>query len=66
MLLAKGQILDSLGRYDEAFACFDAYKARVRDGGGCYMAEEARRLVRALEDFFTEGRTKLLPRAAIR
>lgn len=65
-LLARGQILDSLGRHDEAFACFAAYKARVREGGGAYMAEEAGQLVRALEDFFTEGRTRLLPRATVR
>ncbi|ATY34223.1 tetratricopeptide repeat-containing sulfotransferase family protein [Sphingomonas psychrotolerans] len=65
-LLSKGQILDSLGRYDEAFACFDACKARIRKGGGRYLAEEANKLVEGLKDFFTEGRTRLLPRAAVR
>ncbi|WP_240700319.1 tetratricopeptide repeat-containing sulfotransferase family protein [Sphingomonas gei] len=65
-LLSKGQILDSLGRYDEAFACFDLYKARLREGGARYLADEANQLVTALTDFFTEGRARLLPRAAVR
>lgn len=65
-MLPKGQILDSLGRYDEAFACFDAYKARLRAGGARYLTEEANKLVEGLKDFFTEGRARLLPRATVR
>jgi tetratricopeptide (TPR) repeat protein len=65
-LLTKGQILDSIGRHDEAFACFDAYKARLREGGAVYQDEAAKALVEALTDFFTPGRTRLLPRAAVR
>ncbi|WP_346344652.1 sulfotransferase [Sphingomonas sp. dw_22] len=66
-LLTKGQILDSLGRYDEAFACFEVYKARVREAGRQrYLADEANALVKSLKDFFTKGRTRLLPRATVR
>ncbi|MEP9360950.1 sulfotransferase [Sphingomonas sp. KR3-1] len=65
-LLTKGQILDSLGRYDEAFACFDGYKARIREAGARYLADDANQLVTSLKGFFTPGRTRLLPRAAVR
>lgn len=65
-LLIKGQVLDSLGRFDEAFACFDAYKAKVRAGGGVYQADAAAAQVAGLTAFFTPGRTRLLPRASVR
>ncbi|WCM28026.1 sulfotransferase [Sphingomonas sp. QA11] len=66
-LLQKGQILDSMGRYDEAFTAFDAFKRQLRERSGhSYRAEHAERLVTALRDFFTEGRSPLLPRAEIR
>ena len=62
-LLRKGQILDSLGRYDEAFESFATFKARQRAAGVQYRAEQAERLVSALTGFFTVGRARLLPRA---
>lgn len=66
-LLGKGQILDSLGRFDEAFECFSKYKAWLRETSGqSYLRDEASTLVASLRDFFTEGRTRLLPRAAVR
>ncbi|MDF0545410.1 sulfotransferase [Sphingobium sp. H39-3-25] len=66
-LQEKGQILDSMGRYDEAFATFAAFKARQREVlGHGYQAEHAARLVADLRAFFTEGRSRLLPRASVR
>lgn len=66
-LLQQGQILDSLQRYDEAFAAFSAFKARVRERTGHqYLAEHAGQLVRNLREFFTESRTRMLPRATVR
>ncbi|PKP94117.1 MAG: pilus assembly protein [Alphaproteobacteria bacterium HGW-Alphaproteobacteria-16] len=66
-LLQKGQILDSIGQYDEAFEAISAYKAHQRDAGGqSYKAEQAQRLVLELGDFFNSGRSALLPRAAVR
>lgn len=65
--LQRGQILDSMGRYDEAFIAFDAFKARLRERTGQdYQAEQAERLVTALTGFFTPGRDPLLPRAETR
>lgn len=66
-LLEKGHILDSMGRYDEAFATFSAFKARETDMvGHGYQAEHAAKLVADLRDFFTVGRSRLLPRASLR
>ncbi|MBV2150043.1 sulfotransferase [Sphingobium sp. AS12] len=66
-LLEKGQILDSMGRYDEAFATFTALKARLCETSGhSYQAERAASLVKDLREFFTEGRSRLLPRASLR
>ncbi len=66
-LLTRGQILDSLGQFDEAFECFSDYKRRLRDmSGQGYQADQANELVTALRGFFTEGRSPLLPRAAVR
>jgi tetratricopeptide (TPR) repeat protein len=66
-LMEKGQILDALGRYDEAFETFAEFKRRMREQtGNAYAAEAARGLVTRLTDFFTEGRSKLLPRAGVR
>lgn len=64
--LQRGQILDALGRYDEAFEVFAAFKKAVREAGQVYLADHARQFVDALRDFFTEGRSRLLPRAARR
>jgi len=66
-LLQKGQVLDALGRYDEAFEAFAAFKARLRETSGhAYEAKPASALVSALRAFFTEGRSRLLPRASLR
>lgn len=65
-LLQKGQILDSLGRYDEAFEAFSAYKTHLRAGGISYREDQARQTVEALTSFFTPGRARLLPRAEVR
>ncbi|EKU73388.1 sulfotransferase family protein [Hephaestia caeni] len=66
-LQEKGQILDSMGRYDEAFATFAAFKARQTEvTGHGYQVDRAARLVNDLREFFTEGRSRLLPRASVR
>jgi tetratricopeptide (TPR) repeat protein len=66
-LLQRGQLLDSLGRYPEAFAAFSAFKQALRTRGGQdYQGERAERLVRELRDFFTPGRTQMLARARVR
>lgn len=66
-LMEKGQVLDALGRYDEAFEAFGEFKRRMRERGGqVYAAARAESLVAWLKDFFTEGRSKLLPRAGVR
>jgi tetratricopeptide (TPR) repeat protein len=67
IFLERGRILDALGRYDEAFAAFSDFKAAARSlTGRTYGAEAARGQVARLKDFFTEGRTRLLPRATTR
>ncbi len=65
-LLQKGQVLDSLCRYDEAFAAFAKYKQFMRDHGHAYLADEANRLVESLRGFFTPLRSPMLPRADVR
>ena len=66
-LQEKGQVLDALGRYGEAFEAFAAYKQKTREmTGHAYAAEAAADLVARLKEFFTEGRAKLLPRASLR
>jgi tetratricopeptide (TPR) repeat protein len=63
----KGRLLDQMGRYDEAFACFDLGKKRaVEMGARTYMAEAAGELSARLKGFFTERRLKTLPRAELR
>jgi tetratricopeptide (TPR) repeat protein len=65
-LLERGRALDAMGRYDEAFAAFAAGKRQARASGAVYKAELAESLVAQLKGFFTEGRSKLLPRAGVR
>jgi Flp pilus assembly protein TadD len=66
-LLEKGRLLDRLGRYREAFAAFSEGKRLCREEGGLrYQAEAARQLVDRLKGFFTEARTRVLPRASVR
>ena len=63
----KGQLLDKMGRYTEAFAAYDAGKRALREiSGQVYLADEARRLVERLRGFFTASRLKILPRASVR
>jgi tetratricopeptide (TPR) repeat protein len=66
-LSEKGRLLDQLGQYDEAFACFDTAKKRALDlGARPYMAEAAAELAARLKGFFIERRLKTLPRAETR
>jgi hypothetical protein len=60
----KGFLLDKMGRRPEAFAAFSQAKRTLRElTGQSYLADaQARRLT----GFFTTGRVKTLPRAAIR
>ncbi|MGI9375003.1 MAG: tetratricopeptide repeat-containing sulfotransferase family protein [Tsuneonella suprasediminis] len=63
-LLERGHTLDSMGRYDEAFAAYDAFKRQLRERTGtAYGETEAAAQVGRLRGFFTEGRSRLLPRA---
>jgi tetratricopeptide (TPR) repeat protein len=63
----RGQNLDALGRHDEAFAAFAAFKQRTGEvTGHTYAADAATRQASTLKAFFTAGRTPLLPRAAMR
>ncbi len=63
----KGQLLDKMGRYAEAFAAYDAGKRTLREmSGQGYLADEARGLVERLRNFFTSSRLNILPRAGVR
>ncbi|MDG2527254.1 tetratricopeptide repeat-containing sulfotransferase family protein [Caulobacter endophyticus] len=63
----RGQNLDALGRHDEAFAAFAAFKQRIGEvTGHAYAADAAGHQASALKAFFTVGRTPLLPRASVR
>ncbi len=60
----KGRLLDEMGRYDEAFACFDTGKKRALEmGARSYMADAAAEQATRLKGFFTERRLRTLPRA---
>jgi TPR repeat protein/Flp pilus assembly protein TadD len=64
ILLEKGRMLDRLGRYDEAFACFEAAKRRARElTGKGYFEREAREMADRLRHFFVSDRLRLLPSA---
>jgi tetratricopeptide (TPR) repeat protein len=65
-LLERGRALDAMGRYDEAFEAFATGKRKARESGSVYNAELAENLAARLKGFFTEGRSKLLPRAGVR
>ncbi|HTQ70703.1 MAG TPA: sulfotransferase [Acidocella sp.] len=66
-LSEKGRLLDQMGRYDEAFACFEQGKTSALDlGGRAYMAEAAADMAARLKGFFTERRLKTLPVADVR
>ncbi len=58
----KGRLLDQMGRYDEAFACFVTGKRRALElGARPYMAEAAVDLAARLAGFFTARRLQTLP-----
>ncbi len=60
----KGRLLNEMGRYDEAFACFGTGKKRALEmGARGYMADAAAEQAVRLKGFFTERRLKTLPRA---
>lgn len=66
-LLEKGRLYDQLGRYDDAWACYEKGKRRVREiGKREYQGEVANRLVARLKSFFAKGRLDLLPSAELR
>ena len=66
-LLERGRILDRLGRYDEAFACFDEAKRLARDiVGKSYLDQQAREIADRLRQFFVSDRLRLMPRASVR
>jgi tetratricopeptide (TPR) repeat protein len=66
-LLEKGRILDRLGRYDEAFACFDEAKRLAREiTGKRYLDQQAREIADRLRQFFVSDRLRLMPLASVR
>lgn len=67
VLLEKGRILDRLGRYDEAFACFDEAKRLAREiTGKRYLDQQAREIADRLRRFFVSDRMRLMPVASAR
>jgi tetratricopeptide (TPR) repeat protein len=63
----KGQLLDKIGRHDEAFVAFEEGKRRLRElTGQAYLGEEAKALVNRLRTFFVASRLQILPRAGTR
>jgi tetratricopeptide (TPR) repeat protein len=66
-LLEKGRILDRLGRYDEAFVCFDEAKRLAREiTGKRYLDQQAREIADRLRQFFVSDRLRLMPLASVR
>lgn len=63
----KGQLLDKMGRFDDAFVAFDDSKRKLRElTGQSYLAHEAKSLAMRLRGFFTTSRLQILPRAKVR
>ena len=66
-LLERGRLRDRLGRYDEAWADFDAGKARARElSGDVYAAEAAREFAERLKHFFRRKPLSMMPRVSTR
>ena len=62
--LEKGRLLDRMGRYEEAFAAFDAGRQRLREvSGQSYLQAHAQQLAVRLKNFFVAKRLGTLPRA---
>ena len=65
--LEKGRLLDRMGRYQEAFAAFDAGRGRLREvTGQQYLDAQAEQLIARLQSFFVKKRLATLPRATAR
>ena len=59
----RGQVLDKLGRFNEAFSAFDAANQRVRQHPARrYNVEKNAQRVAQLKDYFTRERLRRLPR----
>ena len=66
-LLEKGRILDRMGRYDEAFVCFDEAKRLARElTGKHYLDQQAQEIAGRLRQFFVSDRLRLMPLASVR
>ncbi len=66
-LLEKGRILDRMGRYDEAFVCFDEAKRLAREiTGKHYLDRQAQEIAGRLRQFFVSDRLRLMPLASVR
>jgi tetratricopeptide (TPR) repeat protein len=65
--LEKGRMLDKMGRYEEAFAAYDAGKARLREATGkAYLDGFAEQAIARRRGFFTAQRLATLPVAGQR
>ena len=65
--LEKGRLLDRLGRYEEAFAAFEAGRQRLCEvSGQSYLDAHAQQLITRLKNFFVAKRLATLPRATRR
>jgi tetratricopeptide (TPR) repeat protein len=65
--LEKGRLLDRMGRYEEAFAAFDAGRQRLREVTGQeYLDAKAEQQITRLKGFFVSKRLATLPRATTR
>jgi tetratricopeptide (TPR) repeat protein len=63
--MARGRVLDRLGRHAEAFAAWREGKEKyVAAGGHTYPAEEVAQFLARVRNFFAAGRLRNLPRAA--
>jgi len=64
--LRQANLLDRLGRYDEAFAACTTAKQRFQQLGSRYQREEARKFFDRFRRFFIRQRMPLVPRATVR
>jgi tetratricopeptide (TPR) repeat protein len=59
----RGEVLDKLGRYDEAFAAFDHANTIARERGNRHYGEQqAAQFAKRLKAFFTRERVAKLPK----
>jgi tetratricopeptide (TPR) repeat protein len=66
-MLEKGRLLDSMGRYDDAWQAFVAGKESARTlSGNVYPQAQADQMAARLRGFFVAPRLSLLPRAGVR